>query len=145
MQFVAAVALGLPRSSVLSGLWASRPHLYSTPSCLQAFSPNVFSMPPCSEQELAEGSIIKVIHSFESNDKINKVMLPIGERGKVEKIDKDGDALIAFFAYSFGNRLNWVFQQNFLNLDVEERNHAKRSAHPSALKHSTRKSAATHT
>ena len=67
------------------------------------------------------GSIVKVTHSFESNGMINNVMLPIGECGEVQKIDEEGDALIAFDS----GILNWVFQQNFFNLHVEERHNPK--------------------
>lgn len=56
--------------------------------------------------------MVQVIHQMRSNSK-NPVELPTLLKGKVHKIDKDGDALIAFDGH---DKKHWVKKTHFCNL-----------------------------
>ena len=47
------------------------------------------------KEAIYQGAVVQVVKDMQSNSK-NPVELPIGLKGEVHKIDKGGDALIAF-------------------------------------------------
>merc|ERR1719346_346875 len=62
--------------------------------------------------------MVQVIHDMLSNSK-NPVQLPTLLKGKVHKIDKDGDALIAFDGH---DKKHWVKKANFGSLqEIEQK------------------------
>ena len=66
------------------------------------------------KEAICQGAVVQVVKDMQSNSK-NPVELPIGLKGEVHKIDKDGDALIAFYGY---DAKKWVKKTNFFNLEV---------------------------
>eukprot|EP00927_Polykrikos_kofoidii_P066256 TRINITY_DN61888_c0_g1_i1.p1 TRINITY_DN61888_c0_g1~~TRINITY_DN61888_c0_g1_i1.p1 ORF type:complete len:1589 (+),score=254.33 TRINITY_DN61888_c0_g1_i1:156-4922(+) len=64
--------------------------------------------------EIVTGSLVTVVHAFTSDDK-DKDCLAIGIRGRVKKIDDEGDAQIDFDGIG---KLKWVVKRNFWKLQV---------------------------
>jgi len=65
-------------------------------------------------EAISEGAHVKVTTEFRSSSK-NPIELPVGLKGKVHKIDKDGDALIAFDDH---DTKHWVKKVHFCNLTL---------------------------
>lgn len=67
---------------------------------------------PFQSEEPTRDSEVIVVHSFVSNNK-ESVNIPSGTRGKIIKIDQDGDAYVLF--EGIGAK-QWVFKRNLVNL-----------------------------
>jgi hypothetical protein len=74
----------------------------------------IFSKPVPLETCLTAGDLVVVMKTFYSDDQNEKVALPEGETGKVEKIDKHGHALIKFDSFSEHVRKFGTLQQDFV-------------------------------
>lgn len=62
---------------------------------------------------IIEDTVVRVVQDTRSNSKC-PVDLPMGLKGRVCKIDKDGDALVEFDGYE---KKHWVKKSNFHNLE----------------------------
>jgi hypothetical protein len=66
------------------------------------------------ETSIREGATVQVTQDMRSNSK-NPVELPAGLKGKIHKIDKDGDALIEFDGH---DKKHWVKKVHFAKLEL---------------------------
>merc|ERR1712151_484632 len=65
------------------------------------------------DESMKEGAAILVLEDFMSNSKADNVLLKVGQKGAVFKLDGDGDALIKFEDHP---HKEWVTKKNFHKL-----------------------------